>query len=244
MERSTRDPKARTACPDGCCAHGTGIARPGVMPQSVDRPGELQNRRWHLCRSLSAALDGWVPIVVVQARLEELRDVAARSDCPLADILLAVFGRVLDGHDGHIDPAIAILSADQAVPGRREGRRRKRAPEVRTGATMPLDMRLAIARAAAEDARRPPTRRGVAFRHTRRGLVVDRIAPEPLAGHIATRQDLDDFDLVLDIGEFADMLLVECFFRTGAMGIQAVEKLVRNYFYALQAVVTSFDGEP
>ncbi len=244
MEDSTSDPKPRASFPDGCCAHWTGTGRPDVMPQSVDRPGEQQDCRWQQCRGVPAAFDGWVPIVVARARLEELRDVAVRSDCPLADILLAVFGLVLDGHDGLKDASIAILSADQAVPGRRTGRRAKPGPEASEGANMPLDMRLAIAHGQADDARRPPTHRGIAFRHTRRGRKQDRVAPELSAAHIATRQDMDDFDLVLDIGEFADMLLVACFFRTRAMSIQDVERLARNYIHALEAVVKSFDSEP
>ncbi len=84
MEDSTSDPKPRASFPDGCCAHWTGTGRPDVMPQSVDRPGEQQDCRWQQCRGVPAAFDGWVPIVVARARLEELRDVAVRSDCPLA----------------------------------------------------------------------------------------------------------------------------------------------------------------
>ncbi len=241
MEDSTADPKPRIPAADGAISHGA--ERSGVTSHAVDLPGEHHGGRRHLYRGLPAALDGCVTMVIARDELRELRDVAARSDGPLADMLLAVFGLVLDRHTGHRETSIAILSADPGPPGRAR-QRGKGASENPGGAAMPLDMRLAIARGQAAVDPSPPTGRGVAFRHTRRGPAQEWIAPEPAAGQAATRQDKGDFDLILDIGEFDDMLLVECFFRTRATSIRSVEWLVRDYAHALQAIVKSFDSAP
>ena len=154
MEDSTRDPKPRTACQDDSCVHG--VVPPGLRPHALDRPGEQHGFPRHPCWGLPAALDGRIPMVIAHAELQELRDVAARSDCPLADMLLAVFGLVLDRHSRHKDASIAILSADPALPGRSR-QWVKGDMQDQGGAAMPLDMRLAIAQGEVSGARAPRT---------------------------------------------------------------------------------------
>lgn len=243
MEDSTCEPKPGAVAAAGDRTHGFAPVQSGAMPHAIDRAG-VPPGRLHLCSRLPAALDGRVWMVIAFATLQGLRDVAVRSDSPLPDILLAVFGLVVDRHAKDGEAAITILSTDPDMSGRGVRSRVTGSPPVPAGASMPLDMRLAIAHGTSVIARRPPKCRGIAFHHARCGHPHVRIAPAPSAMHVAGRQDKLDFDLVLDIGEFDHMLLLECFFRTRVASIQAVENLVSDYAHALQAVVNSFVSEP
>ncbi|MFT3815658.1 MAG: hypothetical protein QM740_20220 [Acidovorax sp.] len=180
-------------------------------------------------------LDGRVPMVIGGMTLHQLRQVADRSECSLAEMLLAVFGLVLDRLGDWRDTSITVLPSC----GRPDGQARQEAGRAGDGAAMPAEMRDAISLPAAETqgATDDPA---IAFRYVRRWAGEERLAHTLVLRLGMMRFHYGLFDLVLEVNEFDDRILVECFFRSVVTPSSTVGRLLHAYVRDLYVVASTW----
>ena len=216
--------------------------RSGPSPlRSSDAPESERAPSRPLGPAPQDGLDGRVLRVVGHVLLDGLRCAARSSLTPMRDLLLALFGLVLDRQERYRGASIAILASGASRIEQRPHRCGRDADGQSDGAEMPMDMRLAIA-SDRLPAAAAATDRAVAFLYERRRDGEAFAAPSSRPA-VAGRFVDTALEVVLEVSEFSDRLLLECFFRTTAMSARAARRMMQAYVLELSAVAAALTGK-